>query len=547
MLGQHPRSPRRPRPRGQAGQPPLHRGRPRTSRRSSTSPPFRRPRRSGFVAFVVSTEGGHGHRGGRPRHAREDRPPITVRPGHRRDAGTHGAARDGGVPLGLSGELSPSKAGALVAKIYAMFRRQGPLEICSRDQPADSSPKDGQSALCLDAKVSFDSKRECSRHPKIAEAGADLTEEDDKEIRRRPKHRSLRLHRARRHDRLHGQRRWPRHGDARLSSSSTARSRRTPSTSAAGATEEKGHRGLQDHHRRPEREGHPGQHLRRHHEVRRSIARGVISPAVKAVGLQVPLVVRLEWHQRRGRARSIIRSSGKTQRHPRRRPRRRRPWEDRQAPCAAAERKGTPNTKAKCHHSHRREHQGHPARAFHPVQERDLPFRAGDRPTGTKMVGRHEAPGKGGSERHLGLTRLRSPVCGGARRHRAPTRPVIYVAGPRARRDARSLERRWPPRSRSSCASPRASPRARHGEGQAARSFFRLEVADCYGQPTAPGVVTAGESKIGIMPWQHLQARLRRSSSRAPARTDLTRPCSRPRTRGLGPGPRQVGIGRATR
>ena len=35
-----------------------------------------------------------------------------------------------------------------------------------------------------------------------------------------------------------------------------------------GATQGEGHRGVQDHHRRSEREGHPGQHLRRHHALR---------------------------------------------------------------------------------------------------------------------------------------------------------------------------------------------------------------------------------------------------------------------------------------
>ncbi len=51
------------------------------------------------------------------------------------------------------------------------------------------------------------------------------------------------------------------------SSSTSAASRRTSSTSAAAPRRE-GDGGLQDHHRRPEREGHLRQHLRRHHEVR---------------------------------------------------------------------------------------------------------------------------------------------------------------------------------------------------------------------------------------------------------------------------------------
>jgi len=43
----------------------------------------------------------------------------------------------------------------------------------------------------------------------------------------------------------------------------------------------------------PEREGHPRQHLRRHHEVRRH-RRGRASPPRREVSLHVPLVVRLE-------------------------------------------------------------------------------------------------------------------------------------------------------------------------------------------------------------------------------------------------------------
>ena len=60
-----------------------------------------------------------------------------------------------------------------------------------------------------------------------------------------------------------------------------------------GADEGEGDGGLQDHHRRPQREGHPGQHLRRHHARCDIMAEGVVA-AVKEVGLKVPLVVRLE-------------------------------------------------------------------------------------------------------------------------------------------------------------------------------------------------------------------------------------------------------------
>ena len=63
--------------------------------------------------------------------------------------------------------------------------------------------------VCLDAKIGFDDSA-LYRHPDIA-ALRDPTEEDAKEIEAV----ALRsqLHRARRHHRLHGQRRRSRHGD----------------------------------------------------------------------------------------------------------------------------------------------------------------------------------------------------------------------------------------------------------------------------------------------------------------------------------------------
>jgi succinyl-CoA synthetase beta subunit len=53
-----------------------------------------------------------------------------------------------------------------------------------------------------------------------------------------------------------------------------------------------GHGGLQDHPRRPEREGHPGEHLRRHHGLQHH-RHGIVA-AAQEVSLNIPLVVRLE-------------------------------------------------------------------------------------------------------------------------------------------------------------------------------------------------------------------------------------------------------------
>jgi len=128
-------------------------------------------RETGFVAFVVSTEGGMDIEA-----VAHDTPekivtitvdPVTGVMPH------HGRAVAGA--LGLSGELA-KQAGALVAKIYAMF-------VAKDVEMLEINPlivtKDGQ-LRCLDAKVSFDSNA-MFRHPEIAEL-RDLTEEDDKEI-----------------------------------------------------------------------------------------------------------------------------------------------------------------------------------------------------------------------------------------------------------------------------------------------------------------------------------------------------------------------------
>ena len=86
--------------------------------------------------------------------------------------------------------------------------------------------------------------------------------------RSRPRKLRSQLCRARRHDRLHGQRRRPRDGDdghhqaLRREPGQLPRRRRR-------RLQGEGDGGVQDHHRRPQREGHPGQHLRRHHALRR--------------------------------------------------------------------------------------------------------------------------------------------------------------------------------------------------------------------------------------------------------------------------------------
>ena len=68
-------------------------------------------------------------------------------------------------------------------------------------------------------------------------------------------------------DRLPGQRRRPRHGDHGHHQALRRRARQLPRRRRR-RSKEKVRGGLQDHPLRPEREGHPGQHLRRHHALR---------------------------------------------------------------------------------------------------------------------------------------------------------------------------------------------------------------------------------------------------------------------------------------
>ena len=92
--------------------------------------------------------------------------------------------------------------------------------------------------------------------------------------------------------RLHGERRRPCHGDdghhqaVRRVAGELPRCRRR-------RDEGKGDRGVQDHPVGSERRRHPGQHLRRHHALRRDRRRRGRRPRARC-SLSVPLVVRLE-------------------------------------------------------------------------------------------------------------------------------------------------------------------------------------------------------------------------------------------------------------
>ncbi len=193
---------------------------------------------------------------------------------------------------------SPSRPAALVDKLYAAFvgKDMAMLEV----NPLVVTK--GGELKCLDAKISFDSNS-LYRHPDML-ALRDETEEDAKEIE------------ASKYDlayialdgtigcmvngaglamatldiiKLYGE----------IPGQLPRRRRRRHRG--------EGHRGLQDHHRRPAGEGHPRQHLRRHHEVRRHRPRRARrGEDGRPAG---PLVVRLEGTNVE-EGKTIIRESG---------------------------------------------------------------------------------------------------------------------------------------------------------------------------------------------------------------------------------------------
>jgi succinyl-CoA synthetase beta subunit len=212
-------------------------------------------RETSRVAFVVSTEGGMNIE-----DVAHDTPekivtfsvdPVTgAMPLHGRKVAK---------ALGLTGDLA-KQAEKLVGQLYTAFVRKD-MEMLEINPLIIT--KDGQ-LKCLDAKISFDGNA-LYRHPDIV-ALRDITEEDAKEIE------------ASKYDlayiALDGTIGCMVNG-AGLAMATLDIIKLYGAEPAnfldvgGGASEGEGHGGLQDHHRRSAGEGHPRQHLRRHHEVRR--------------------------------------------------------------------------------------------------------------------------------------------------------------------------------------------------------------------------------------------------------------------------------------
>ena len=166
-------------------------------------------RETSRVAFVVSTEGGMdieevAHNTPEKILTFSVDPATGIMPHHGRRVAQ---------ALKLTGDLA-KQVETLLPKLYAAFTQKDMslLEINPLVVTKDNK------IICLDAKVGFDGNA-LYRHPDIV-ALRDLDRrgrQGNRGLQIRPQ-----LHRARRLDRLHGQRRRARHGDAWTSSSSTA-------------------------------------------------------------------------------------------------------------------------------------------------------------------------------------------------------------------------------------------------------------------------------------------------------------------------------------
>ena len=291
------------RPARQAGQPPLHRGR-RQYRQGVLSLGARRPRdEPGRVRAVDRRR--RQHRGCRAQDAGED-PHLLRRSGDRDHAPSrpHRGARAGA-------HRRPRQAGR-EPRHQALCRLRRQRHVDARDQSADRHDERAIARARRQGVVRRQRALPPSRHRRAARRDR-RGREGDRGLQTRPQ-----LCHARRHDRLHGQRRRPRHGDdghhqaLRREPGELPRRRRR-------RLEGEGHGGVQDHHRRSEREGHSGQHFRRHHALRRH--RRGRDRRGEGGRPQGSARRAARGHQRRARQEDHPRL--RPQRHSRRRPRRR--------------------------------------------------------------------------------------------------------------------------------------------------------------------------------------------------------------------------------
>ena len=172
-------------------------------------------------------------------------------------------ARELAFALGLKGDQI-GKAVKLMTAVYAGVHRDATRR--SSRSTRSWSPQSGD-LVALDAKITFDDNA-LFRHPDIKEL-RDLSEEDA--ARDRSVEVLAELHQARRHDRLHGQRRRPRDGDDGHHQAGGRRAGELP-----GRRRRRQRRADQERVPHPDvrhrRQGGADQYLRRHPAVRRARA-----------------------------------------------------------------------------------------------------------------------------------------------------------------------------------------------------------------------------------------------------------------------------------
>ena len=180
-------------------------------------------------------------------------------------------AREFAFAMGLGGHLKAAVGDRQGPRPDDARLRRGPR----RDQPAGDRPRDRprtarrRSGSSASTPRSRSTTRRWPATPQL-EALRDPDEEDpaDREAREAGPH----LHQARRHDRLHGQRRRPGDDDDGPRQARRRRAGQLPRHRRRRAGRQ-GRGGDAAHPGRPEGRGDPGQHLRRHHPRRRGRAR----------------------------------------------------------------------------------------------------------------------------------------------------------------------------------------------------------------------------------------------------------------------------------
>ncbi len=203
---------------GQAGRPRLHRGWLGHSARALPGAPRRPPNLPHLLRLL--DRGRHGHRGGGREDAGED-PLVLCRPRHRLPAVPWPPHRLRARARGQAGEAMRRADGHPLQTLRREGRRDGRDQSADRDRRGRPQVPRRQDGLRRQRDVPPAGYREPPRRVRRGPQGVAGVEV-------RPE-----LHRPRRRDRLHGQRRRPRHGDDGHHQALRLRARRTSSTSAA--------------------------------------------------------------------------------------------------------------------------------------------------------------------------------------------------------------------------------------------------------------------------------------------------------------------------